>query len=170
MVSADAFPEKMSWSTSGDRKLVPPLWQSAFSRLRPRQCIFETSLFFNGKFQLWALLIRRSRCSVASCMGCAATQMQILSVPSTSHMSLSAQGVRVSLLQGLTTQTLHSHSSINVSQSILLLSVFCQSLERWVSGDLQGLPQRCFLPPQFRLAILLVLTSGSYLGKTCLIC
>ena len=85
-------------------------------------------------------------------------------------LSWSAWGVHSDLLQGSTPQTPHFHWSINVSQSVILLSVIHWSWEVWVPGSPRGIPQRYLLPPQFCLALLVVSTAGFSRGTTCLIC
>ena len=154
----------------GIGRLVPPPWWYNFSWLGPRQYIFETALGFVGTFQFRALVIGHSPCSVGSCLGFAVEKMRILSVPCTPRPSSSAQGVHVSLLRGSTPRTPHSHLSINVSWSILLLLVLWRSLEGWESGNPRGIPQRCSLPPPFHLTLLLGLMADSSLGTTRLIC
>ena len=114
----------------GTERLVPPPWQSSFLKLRPRHCICETVLGFVGTFQLWALVIFRSPLSVGGCQGCAEAQTQILSVTYTPRLPLSAWGFRFGLLIGLTPRTPHSHWPIDVDQSVLLLAVLRQYLEK----------------------------------------
>ena len=91
----------------GIRRLVPQPWRYDFSRLCPRQYIFETTIGFVGTFQLRTLVLGRSPCSVDSLLGCAAAQTQILSVTCNSRPSLSARGVCVGFFRGLTLWTLH---------------------------------------------------------------
>ena len=154
----------------GIGRLVPPPWCSAFSRLCTRRYIFETALGLFGIIQFRALVLGRSPCSVDSCLGCTAAQKRILSVPCTNWRSFSARGVRVGLLRGSMPRTPHSHSSIDLSWSILLLSVLYQYLEGYASGNPRGLPRLCPLPLIFCLAIFLGLTAGSSLGVIRLIC
>ena len=113
----------------GIGRLVPPPWRSVFLRLCPWRCIFETALGFVVTLQFRALVIGSSPWFFGDCMGCAAAQTQILSVPCTPRPSLSARGICVGLLQGSTPQTPYFRWSIDVDWSVLLLSVLCRSSE-----------------------------------------
>ena len=109
----------------------PPPWRSSFSRICPQRCIFETLFGFVGTLQFRALVLGRSPHSVGSCLGCAAAQTRILSVPCTPHPSSSAQGVHVILLWGLMPRTPHSHWSIDVYQSVLYFRFY---VDLWNDG------------------------------------
>ena len=136
----------------------------------PRRCIFWIVLSFVKTSQFQALSLGWLPSLVGNRLVCLVAQTCSPYVPCIPWLSLSAQGVRSGLLQVSTPWTPHSHWSINVSLSRLLLLVIRQSWEVWVLVSLQGLSWLWLLPPQFFLALLVVSTVGSSHGKTCLIC
>ena len=137
----------------GTGRLVAPPWWSTFLVLRPLQCIFWIAIFFVKNFQLRALALGRLPSLVGNCLGCVMAKTRSPSVPCITRLLLLAWGVRAALLWSSTSRTPYFHWSVDVDQSVFLLSVLHQYWEVWVLGIPQGLPKCCLLTRHFSRAL-----------------